>query len=253
MRIDKTWFQFFNEQIPEWWCPTCGKGVLNLDNAGLIKHESCESACLHDLEGFDPEWIRYRFSATLVCANTRCQETVMVVGNGSVEEKHFYDEYGEHQSEYPDVFAPQFFEPPLLPIDIPEGTPRNVKASLTEAFKLIFANQGATANQLRVAIELLLDGYPEVPKKHPNGKFMLLGDRLKVLPIALADHFHHLSAIRFIGNAGSHEFDAIGVPDLLDALRLIESLLSRLYPAPAQDIEGLAQSIHSTKKPRSQH
>jgi hypothetical protein len=251
MRIDKTWFQFVNEQIPEWWCPTCGKGVLSLDKAGLVKHESGESARLHDVEGFGPEWISYRFSAALVCANRRCQEIVMVVGNGSVEEKHYYDEFGEHHSDYPDIFFPQFFEPPLRPIDIPDHTPKDVKISLTEAFKFIFVNQSAATNQLRVAIEVLLDNF-EVKRTNPDGTYRSLGNRLKILPHHLSNIFIHLSAIRWIGNAGSHELEAISITDLLDALKLIESMLNKLYPPIVEDIENLAQSIHLTKKPRSQ-
>lgn len=251
MRIDTTWFQFFNEQIPEWWCPTCGKGALNPDKAGLTKRESCESARLHDLEEFDPAWIRYSFSAVLVCANTRCQETVLVVGNGSVEEKQYRDDDGVHQSEFFDVFTPQFFEPPLLPIDIPADTPKDVKASLTEAFKLIFVNQSAATNQMRVAIEVLLDCF-EVQKTNSEGKYIALGNRLQNLPHHLSTSFNHLSAIRWIGNAGSHELEAISIADLLDALKLTEAMLNKLYPSVAEDIEGLAQSIHLTKKPRSQ-
>lgn len=252
MRIEKAWFQFLNEQIPEWWCPTCNKAVLNLGKMGIQKSESGESAKLRYRDEFDPDWIQYRFVASMVCANSRCQDTVMVVGHGSVEDQHFYDEYGEHQSEYSDVFSPQFFEPHLRPIDIPEETPKVVKTSLEEAFKLIFANRGAAANQMRVAIELLLDSYPEVPKKRFNGTPMTLADRLNALPTTLTKHFNHLSAIRWIGNAGSHEFDAIDIPDLLDALKLIESLLNQLYPTLVEDTEGLAQSIHLAKKPRSQ-
>lgn len=244
MNINRTWFNFYRDDIPHWPCPACGSASLNLLPELFNVHESSETEKSKEEDWFDADYVRYRFSATLQCANLRCKEVVAVVGSGEVETENIPDEEGRWDTSYRDCFSPKFFEPFLIPISIPENTPIDVRNALYAAFSIIFANRDAAANQLRVSIEVLLDEQNVKAannlavriKNHLIGEFPKYKDRL--------------SALRLIGNDGSHGNGAISISDLLAGLELIESLLIALYPSPSADLDGLAMKMIEKKKPK---
>ena len=250
MFINKLWFCFFRDELPEWQCPTCGKASLGLSTEEFHVHDSGETANLRGSEELDPDWVRYRFSAVLRCSNSRCKEVVTMVGTGHVEEEHLPNEKGQWESAYRDCFQPSFFEPCLIPISIPENTSADVRTSLDRSFSLIFANRDAAANQLRVALEVLLDEQG-VKARDKNDELLRLGVRIENhLQGDLLKYKDRLSAIQWIGNDGSHGNDAITGRDLLAGLELIESVLIALYPSTKSDLDELARKVIEKKKPK---
>lgn len=250
MNINKTWFTFHRDDIPNWQCPTCGSASLNLKPEELRVYDSAETARFRAEDWFDPDFFRYRFSATLHCANLRCKEVVAAVGTGEVETVHTQDEEGRWDSNYRDCFAPRHFEPCLVPISIPENTPKNVTNSLFAAFSIIFTNRDAAANQLRVSIEALLDDLG-VQARDKNGESLKLGVRINDhLKGDLLKYKERLSAIQWIGNDGSHGNGTISIDDLLIGLELIESLLVTLYPSRRTDLDELARKMIGKKNPK---
>lgn len=250
MNINKTWFTFRRDDAPNWQCPSCGSASLNLKPEELQVHDSAETSRSKGEDWFDVDYVSYRFSATLHCANLRCKEVVAVVGSGEVDVEHIPDDEGRWDVHYEDSFSPRFFEPCLVPISIPENTPVDVKNSLNAAFAIIFANRDAAANQLRVSIEVLLDEIG-IEARDKNGDFLKLGVRIND---HLKDEFlnfkDRLSAIQWIGNDGSHGNGSISVDDLLAGLEIIESLLVSLYPSLSTDIDALAQKMIDKKRPK---
>ena len=252
MHINKKWFTFYRDEIPNWICPTCGSASLNLHAENLLVCDSGETASSRRMEWFDAEHVSYRFSATLQCTNLRCNDVVAVVGAGEVEEEHIPDEEGRWEINYRDCFTPRFFEPCLIPISIPVNTPADVKQALFAAFSIIFSNRDAAANQLRVSIEVLLDDMG-VHARDKKGDFLKLGVRIN-------DHLNddlrllrfkdRLSAIKWIGNDGSHGNGAISHTDLMVGLEIIESLLIALYPSTGADLDELARQMIEKKKPK---
>ena len=250
MFISKSWFYFYRDELPEWQCPTCGKASLGLSPEEFHVHSSGETANLRESDDFDADWVRYRISTVLRCSNRRCNEVVTMVGAGHVEQEHVPDEKGQWELTYRDCFQPSFFEPCLKPISIPENPPTDVRTSLDRSFSLIFANRDAAANQLRVALEILLDGQG-VKARDTNGDLLPLGVRIMDhLKDDLLKYKDRLSAIRWIGNDGSHGNDAITVSDLLAGLELIESVLVALYPANGADLDELARKVIEKKQPK---
>lgn len=246
MFIDKSWFYFYRDELPEWQCPTCGKASLGLNPDEFHVHDSRETANLRASDDFEFDWVTYRFSAVLSCSNKRCNEVVTMVGAGHVEQEYVPDERRSWES----VFQPSFFEPCLIPISIPENTPTDVRTSLNRSFSLIFANHDAAANQLRVALEVLLDEL-SVKALDRNGGLLRLADRINDhLQGDLLNYKDRLSAIRWIGNDGSHGNGAITVRDLLAGLELIESVLIALYPSTRPDLDELAKKVIEKKKPK---
>lgn len=250
MFINHSWFWFYRDESPEWQCPTCGKASLDLDPDEFHVHDSGETANLRASDDFDSDWVRYRFSAVLRCSNRRCNEVVTMLGAGHVEQEHVPDEKGQWESAYRDCFQPSFFEPCLIPISIPENTPTDVRTSLDRSFSLIVANRDAAANQLRVALEVLLDEQSVTARDRKN-ELLRLGVRIRDhLQGDLLKYKDRLSAIQWIGNDGSHGNDAITVRDLLTGLELIESVLVALYPSNGADLDELARKMIEEKQPK---
>lgn len=250
MFINKSWFWFCRDELPEWQCPTCGKASLGLDPEEFHVHYSGETANLRESDDLDADWVRYRISAVLRCLNRRCNEVVTMAGAGHVEQEHARDEKGQWEVTYRDCFRPSFFEPCLKPISIPENIPTDVRSSLNRSFSLIFASHDAAANQLRVALEVLLDEQ-SVKLRDKNGGLLPLGIRINDhLQGDLLKYKDRLSAIRWIGNDGSHGNDAITVSDLLAGFELIESVLTALYPSTRVDHDELARKVIEKKQPK---
>jgi hypothetical protein len=109
---------FSQDRMPDWTCPTCEKGVLQILKDSFKKDERLHSRD-HSHEAWDPDWIEYVYSCLLRCSNDKCRETVCSVGTGTVDTFEYEDEREHWAQEYVDVFKPKFFEPHLKLIDIP--------------------------------------------------------------------------------------------------------------------------------------
>ena len=102
--------------------------------------------------------IEYVYSCLLVCTNDQCGEVVASTGVGSVKSYVYEDEAGKSSEEYDELFRPQYFEPYLALLTIPEECPEAVSGPLRESFRLFFSSPSAAANSVRIAIEGLLTG-----------------------------------------------------------------------------------------------
>jgi hypothetical protein len=71
---------FLVKRSPDWMCPTCEKGVLRFKE-GTFKHEELAASRDHSANEWEPDWIRYVYSALLVCTNDKCKEVVATAGN----------------------------------------------------------------------------------------------------------------------------------------------------------------------------
>ena len=80
----------------------------------------------HSHEAWDPDWIVYRFVATMKCNNERCGEIVVVGGEARLSEEENYDFEGEYRREYVNYLTPKIILPAPLIITFPEKTPDKV-------------------------------------------------------------------------------------------------------------------------------
>ena len=137
--------QFKQNGLPQWKCPACGKGTLQLEKDSFTKIERSWSRDAKSHDAWEPEWIAYSFSCMLKCSTAKCQEGVALSGDGGVDWDIGYDEAGQQQQVWGDKFRPKYFWPPLKLIEVPENTPENVADELTESFELFFANPPSSA------------------------------------------------------------------------------------------------------------
>jgi len=244
---------FTLKSVPDWTCPTCGKGMLRIKKDTFFKEEVLKSRS-HNCEAWEPEWLEYVYSCLFVCNNEQCKEVVASSGVGSVDSDMDEDEKGEMIEVYEDYFRPRFFEPHLVLMNIPEKCPEAISAPLKESFRLFFAAPSAAANNVRVAIEELLTDLKVKRFNVKNNKrhFISLHQRIDLMPPKHAKLKALILAIKWLGNAGSHSHDGkneISMDDVMDLYELMEHVLGEIYSSKTKKLEALAKKVNKKKGP----
>lgn len=246
MTVDRSLFADGFSTLPDWQCPTCGKGHLKVGKDVFLSQETGPSRSNHDVSGFEPEWIENRFAGLLRCNFANCGELVAICGNGTVREVYDYDANGEPTQEYMDFYKPLGLTPAPLPIRPPFDTPELVQGSLREAAALLWQSAEGAANQIRQAVEHLMDEQGMAQAVPPN--FISLDSRIKEFHQKDAKNAELLMAVKWLGNSGSHT-GGLTRDDVLDAFDLIELVLVNLYDQTTAQLIAKAQAIIAHKGP----
>lgn len=243
---------FTLEQPSEWTCPTCGKGILSIKKETFALEELAHSRD-HSHEAWDPDWVEYVYTCLLYCSNSNCKEVVASTGTGRVDFDVEYDENGEHEQIWSDYFRPKFFEPPLKIIAIPEICPKPVASSLNESFKQLFISPSASANSIRISLEHLLNDIKVKRYKLINGKrrVISLHERISNIPQKYSELKELILAVKWLGNAGSHDSEKVTIDDVLDAFEMTEHVLSEIYEPKKRTLKALAKKVNKKKGPTS--
>lgn len=85
-----------------------------------------------------------------------------------------------------------------------------------------------------------------IPSKNNKGRFMTLEQRLDVYAKAFPDEEDTLKALRFAGNAATHQHSIAAVV-VLDAFQIYEPTLERLYGNDAAMIKAIQQKMIANK------
>lgn len=241
---------FTLERTPDWICPKCDKGILRIKKETFFQ-EALSHSRDHSHDAWEPEWIEYVYSCLLYCTNDNCREVVANSGTGSVDWDVGYDENGVQDQEWYDYFRPKFFEPPLKIIAIPEDCPESVKSSLTESFRQLFSSPSASANSVRIALEHLLNELKIKRFKLVGGKrrIVSLHERIANIPTKYADLKDLMLAVKWLGNAGSHDNDGITIDDVFDAYEMTEHVLVEIYEPNKKRLKAIAKKVNKKKGP----
>jgi len=251
--VDRSPYQlpFNTEDVPNWRCPICKVGRLTVDKKSFISQETAASSAAHDYDGWEPEWVRSVFSCVFQCDNKKCGEPVSCCGSGRVETTDTHDEeYGWIQI-YTEQFYPDYFFPPLNLMDIPKKCPESVINHLKGSFALFFADPGASLNGARAALEALLTDigvkrYTTVKKKR---RIIPLHHRITLIPPKYEDISDLLLAVKWLGNAGSHDGDNPSKADMHIAYDLLEHVLSEIYDEKGKNLAKVAKKVNKRKGP----
>lgn len=251
--MDRTPFHlsFTETHVPKWPCSKCGAGQLALAPKTLVHKETPESLREHEHEGWDPAWIRYVFSCIFECTNANCKEVVSCCGEGRLEFFEYEDEgHGPVQSS-DDRFSPRYFNPPLVLMDIPGSCPPEATARLTESFALFFADPGAALNCTRAAVEAVLTnlGIKRFVLANGKRKPVNLHQRIQLLSPRYNELKEMLLAVKWLGNAGSHDGDKPNAADVRRTYDLLEHALSEIYEAKGQKLKAFAKKVNKKKGP----
>lgn len=246
MTVDRALFAASFFMLPDWPCPTCGKGHLKTSKELLLVKETGPSQAAHQHDAWEPEWVEQRFAGLLTCDFGNCGDLVAIHGDVSVEDSFDYDHDGQLVQEYVDRFKPRSLLPAPLPIRPPEGTPELVTASLREAAGLIWQSAEGAANQVRQAVEHLMD--EQGVKKSAPGAFLSLHNRIKEFECKDAKNAEILLAVKWLGNSGSHA-GGLTRDDVLDAFDMVELVLVNLYDTTTATIMAKVKAINTQKGP----
>jgi hypothetical protein len=249
--MDRTPYQlpFSTDRVPAWSCPACRTGHLTLDEKHLVKSETAESLSEHKHEAWEPDWIRYVFSCIFQCGNPNCQEPVTCAGIGSVDIFNYEDEELGWAQSTDDRFTPQYFYPPLVLMDIPAKCSVEVCAHMAQSFALFFADPGASLNCARAAVEALLTDLGIKRFAVANGKRrpINLHQRIQSLPAKYQDLIDLLLAVKWLGNAGSHDGDKPTAADVRIMYDLLEHVLSEVYEGKGKKLKAIAKKVNKKK------
>lgn len=246
MTVDRSLYEVAFDDLPDWPCPTCGKGHLKLDKGTLLNKETGPSKDSRRHPEWDPDWIEQRFCGMMECDFGNCGELVAIMGSVSVEERYSHDSEGDWRRDYGEVFRPLGFSPAPLPIRPPVSTPKTVKGALREAAGLLWQSPEGAANQVRQAVEYLMD--EQGVTKSTAGAFKALHERIKEFEAQDPTNAEILLAVKWLGNSGSHA-GGITRDDVLDAFDMIELVLVNLYDTSTADIMAKVKAINSQKGP----
>ncbi|MGL4826648.1 MAG: DUF4145 domain-containing protein [Vibrionaceae bacterium] len=232
---------FWDDDIPTWPCPECGEKSLSSKSDGLqledqlpVDHNDRYS--FHGMNG-------YVFSLNLKCKFPDCGCAVMCVGTGSVKIR-YSDDYDD--SEHCDLLEATYFQPPLQIFVPPKSTPSSVKKALTTSFSTYFSSPSTSLSTLRTALEVLLDEI-EVVSVNKNEGFVPLAARIERLPEGYQKIVAPATAIKWLGNDGTHSGCEIKESDVIDGYKIFSHILEQLYPTSKEPIEPLVDRINKAK------
>jgi hypothetical protein len=240
---------------PNWQCGTCGSRPLSFAPKDFLFRDTAGTSNARGEEWFEPEMIVERFVGFARCPNANCGEHVRITGLTSNVLEPDRGSYGESLVTY--LHVDQITPAPPI-IDIPEKCPDAVTAAITRAFDLYWTDAAAAANAIRQAIEALMNRYGV----RKFGKDKKTGARVRIPLHNRIDHGFRkkdpgpadsLLAIKWIGNAGSHE-DArpLDRVDVVDAFDLLDHALEELFvkKARAKHVTRITTAVNRAKGPR---
>jgi hypothetical protein len=229
-------------------CPTCDVGSLRVEQATL-KGESTRSTVYCEKEdSWEHIFWEGRFCCLCKCSNANCSDSFAVVGTASCGE----GDYGETYV----IYQPLVFFPPLRLFRIPDGTPTDVASETACAFGQTWIDPSAAINHVRKAIELMMT-FKKVPRFKLVGKKgstnrrrpLNLHSRIEACKGITPELREQLLAIKWIGNAGSHESHAV-IEDVFDCYDLLEHTLAQIYGTHDRQRHGIVRQVNRRKGPR---
>ncbi|AVS86278.1 DUF4145 domain-containing protein [Paracidovorax avenae] len=244
-------FPFTLSSAPDWTCPRCEKAPLRIKTETFSKEEQYDSRD-HSHEAWEPDWIQYVYSCLLICSNDQCKEVVASSGTGTVDWNIYEDEDGIPDQIYEDHFRPKFFQPHLKLFPFPKGCPDSVTKPLEDSFSLFFSAPHAASNNVRISIESLLTDLKIRRFNLINGKrrFISLHQRIALLPPKYSHLKDLILAIKWLGNAGSHDNGTeVTLDDVMDSYELTEHILQEVYAPKLANLQKIAKKVNKKKGP----
>lgn len=232
-------------------CPSCGRTTLEIVSDSIITNQTVASKKNQE-EDFDIETREEVYKGIFTCINKKCNEQIYHIG------KVFYDwDYSDYVvvDGYPSpskresvwFMVPEYITPFIQYFKIPNETPYEIINVLNEAFKLTPTSYSAAANKVRVAVEVLCSTFG-IQGRRENGSFIVLNQRLENIKEenGLYPFKTKLSAIKWLGNAGSHEEDDVDIESLFHSFEIIKNVLNGLYNK-SDRVDRLAELVIENK------
>ena len=244
MPVDRKIFaESFTDTLPAWPCPACGKGHLAMDTKDLVIEETGPSKAAHDHDAWEPDWIENRFVGFLRCGLPECRELAAISGSSSVDYYQVdWDEFVDSK-----IFRVAAISPAPRPIKLPENAPEEIVDKIDAASQLIWLSPESAVNQVRQAVELLMDD-AGIKKVTDDGKPIFLHKRIEDFRSADEENGDVLLATKWLGNTGSHAGE-ISREDVFDAFDMIEFVLENRYGTEKAALLAKVAAVNAAKGP----
>ena len=215
---------YINAGFPSFPCPRCNRGSIRLERDTLY----CAWEPVGETGPLEQEG---KFCCLFKCTMPYCGTVVPMSGILRSSYADRMDENGEIKLDEFEIYYPKTFYPGPSIIDIARQTPEPVAKPIVESFSILWTDQSAAANKLRVSIESVLDFY-EIPRKMKNKKgssyIVSLNRRLEAFSKLDVGHHDSLDALRVVGNRGSHGKE-VTFEQMLDSYEVYEDALQDIF------------------------
>lgn len=253
MSVDRElWEKTFTESdYPAWICPTCFKGVIRPVKNGFLSNETFDSLEARDQLAWEPDWVLLKCAALLNCSNPDCRESITMIGTGTIEMIMSYDSKGRTQYEAVEIFKPIYFDPPLFPFQLPSKCSNDIKEMIIDSFRLFLSDPDSAGNKIRVAVERILTNHKiQKSKRNKRNQRVMrsLHERIELYEKKNSEIAQMLMAIKWLGNAGSHDGKRLTIKKILDAYEIVEHVLEELYSPRKHRVKRLVRTINRSKK-----
>jgi len=239
--MDKNLWRESYGSLPRLPCPRCAKGKL----AGKGEPRLLEPVHINleiERQGLQGELSEGNFIAFMVCNNGFCGEVATVAGDYRSEEHAQWDEHSEQEERYTTTAYRIFSFRPAPPIiNIPKNLNSDAKRHLKKAFELFWNDYASCANRLRIVVEYLLDQF-QIERQGADGGYRSLSGRLKQMKDVKPEQEHLLSALRWLGNAGSHD-GVVDFKDLISCFEMLEHVMIELLEERRAKMDADAKRI----------
>lgn len=232
--------------MPKFRCSRCENGRL-VSNLKTIQVKETEFSKIESRnQDYAPDWDVQRFSLEMKCDEVTCGEISFVIGETEAEQ--YYDEEF-HTDVWMTNLQPRGFYPAPPIIHIPVEVPDDIRREVNKAFDLFWTDLNAAANRLRVSVERIMDERKvplEALTKKGKMQGLDLNGRIQEFSKTEKDHGDTLTALRMVGNLGSHGGD-VQREALLDVFAVYEDCLAEMYGKRTEKIKELKTKLISTK------
>ncbi len=254
MPVDRKIYKsaFYKGHPPKWQCPICNVGFLKGEKGSFHRDETYKSARKEnpDLQSED---IKFTYHRRFICTNPVCKEVIFNIGTGAIDKEPTFDQFNNFDKmEYIEYFVPEFFIPHLNIFKIESNTPKDIKESINESFKLFFTSHSSALNHLRIATEKILNNLKvkksTINKKRKKRISLNLHQRIELIPKKYSNLKELLLAIKWSGNTGSHNgHNHITIDNVMDAYDIFEIILNGIFSKNTDHIKKIAMKINKNK------
>lgn len=228
-------------------CPKCNFGYIGFSDPS--HDESFESFSARNQLEFEPEWICGTFEVRGECENPMCRQIVHGAGDYTVGFSPNSNLDYEYQPSYVHFYSVKQIHPSILIMSVPDSAPEVVREGILRASRVLFPDPGLAATALRATVERFLTS-EDIAAVGKSGQFRSAHDRItewKNVDESRSPIAELLFAVKWIGNAGTHEVSDLTTAEVLEGAKVLNEAFHKLFTAAG--IEEYARSVNAAKGP----
>lgn len=242
--FDRERFEQLSGPFNEWpnlLCSKCNNITLEQE---VTRFESFSSIISRDSTDWTPDLSDGYFYGELVCPRMGCGNRHVVAGVWKMEWGPTGLE-GSEDDPYLVGYSVRYMLPGLPLINLPVGVPSNLHNMIDSISAVLLTDYNAAANRIRSSIDCLLDN--QRVRKHPTGnrkQKLTTHQRIELFKENNKEAAEQLMAVKWIGNVGSHEIEALPLALVLDGIDHFAHAIEIIYDPRIKELNRRAARIN---------